>query len=1007
MAIKFCRPTATGSNNGTTWENAYTSLQAAHDACGAGDDVWMTEGVYSHTTTLDFDNTNNPDFIGGFSAALSGTDGTKEGRTVGARTTLNGAGNYQGISISGWAGDIDGIKFLNMHADGPGPAIDAVDNAGEVYIRNCEFNGCWNHGSGGAIQLVRCGTFRVYNTLFKDNWCNYVGGAVRLFDTTYQTFRSTYDGNHAGSTGGNDGGAISVNLKTSVALGCLFINNYARYGGAVCVENSSGWVSSFCTYEGNSVSVAGGGGAVYDKYSHTAVNSIFWGNTANGATNSIGHTGGGTLSVTYCVVEGGHAGTGNKTGNPMFVGTGDHPYELTSPTSSAIDAANSSASFYTSSDILERGRVDDPDVTNTGVGTIAYADIGAYEWQPPPEPLAIPGTKTFLYAGPGGYLREQDPTDDIELGGLEMSGGIDMNTNKITELAAATASGDMLSYGQSGASLSGLSITDSALNMFGQQITNVADATEAHHAINRAQLDQAIISGGTFKELLVHESQLDSTEGVLAASSLTMASQPASGDTITITDGTTTRTYGAASGGDVQYAIGATVADTMANLAAAIDGDGSSAWTSEFSTDLGAIDADGVVIVVEKDNDGTASKIYGVWTTPANIQVVDYTGEAEYTKKTTSNLPASSPASSNFGIRRTQANLTPGEMHYAENSDSIYGWDDDANQWNTFSGSASLADATAASGGGVKGKITVDSDYGLSVTTGTLSIDLASNRGLGFSSGELEIAENTSAGLEVTASGIGIDLAASNPALGFDGSGDLEALADTTAGIEKTASGLAVDLATTTPGLGFDGSGDLQAIVVATGGIEKAAGGLQVKIDDTPDTLDVDADGLKVVGLPSLFKIDGTAVSANVTGANLDELTGGGATTLHSHAGAGEATRVENSFTTGEDMGLGDPVYFDTTNNQVLKADAGSDTKYESIGVAKAIATSGNPVEVVTLGPADVLSGATAGTRYYLDNTGGLTTSIPAGQVWVCVVGFAVDADTLFVMPKVLHKQYA
>lgn len=60
MAIKFCRPTATGLNNGSTWENGYTSPQAAHNACGAGDDVWMTEGVYSHTAAVDFDNSNNP-----------------------------------------------------------------------------------------------------------------------------------------------------------------------------------------------------------------------------------------------------------------------------------------------------------------------------------------------------------------------------------------------------------------------------------------------------------------------------------------------------------------------------------------------------------------------------------------------------------------------------------------------------------------------------------------------------------------------------------------------------------------------------------------------------------------------------------------------------------------------------------------------------------------------------------------------------------------------------------
>jgi len=616
-------------------------------------------------------------------------------------------------------------------------------------------------------------------------------------------------------------------------------------------------------------------------------------------------------------------------------------------------------------------------------------------------------TRKFLYGGVNGYSREQDPADDIALGGLAMTGDITMATNQITGLTGGDASGEALAYGQTGASVSGLTVTTSALDMSSQQITNVADGTVSHHAVNLAQLQQAVITGGTIKELLLHESQLDNTEGVLAAAALTMAAQPVSGDTIILTDGTVTRTYGCVTGGDVQYALGATVADTMQNLATAITGDGTAVWGATFSTDLDSIDADGVVVIIEDDNDGTAPEIYGVWATQASCQIVDYTGETQYTKKTTDALPASDPAATNFGMRRTQASLAAGELHYVENNDTIYGWDDDADQWNQMSGSSSIPDATAASGGGIKGKITVDSDYGLAVNTGILTIDLATNRGLSFASGELQVAENTSAGIEVTASGIGIDLAATNPALGFDGSGDLQALADTTAGIEKTANGIAIDIASTNPGVGFDGSGDLEAKVVATGGIEKAAGGLQIKIDDTPDTLDVDTDGLKVVGVPSLFKVAGTAVSANVTAPNLDTLTGGGVTTLHSHAGSDEALRIENSYTAGENVTLGDPVYFDATNNQIAKADAGNDSKYEPIGIAKTTVTSTNPVEVVSLGPAAVLTGATAGARYYLNDTGGLTTTIPAGQKWVVVIGFAVNATTLFVMPRVLHKQFA
>jgi len=995
----FCRATATGSNNGTSWENAYTSLQAAYDAAGAAEQVWVTEGVIAHTAALDFDNTNNPNIYGGFSASLTGTDGSAATRAAGARTTLDGAGSYSGIVLNGWGGTLDGFKFLNMYLNGSGSAIQGTDSSGDVYLRNSEFDGCDSLGNGGAIALVRCGNFRIYDTTFVDCTAVSVGGAIRTFDTLIQTFRCLFDGNHSN----NDGGAINIDNAGGLARNTVFTGNSARYGGAVCVETGASWLSTSSTFADNTCTTASGGGAVYNKSTHNAVNSIFWGNEANGAAHQLNSA----TSVTYCVVEGGWSGTGNKTGNPQFVGSGDHPYALTSPTSSAIDAGNSSGLWYPTTDILGNSRYDDPAVTDTGAGTITYADIGAYEYTPPPPPASVPGLKKFLYGDDYGYLREQDPADGLELGGLALTGDISMDSNQIIGLSAASAAGEALAYGLPGASLSGLTVTDGPLHMSSQQVTNVADGTVSHNAVNLSQLEDAITLGRAWKELLLCARQTNNAQGILPAGVIYMAAQPVSGDTVTLTNGASTRTFGAGSGGDVQYTIGATVAATMQNLSDAIEADGT-AWVSDFDTSLESINADGVIYIIPFLSSGGESEIYGTWATQSNIQLVDYTGELDYTKKSSSNLPSSAPGATNFGFRRPAADLVPGEAHYVENADHIEAWDDDASVWNTVSGDASVSDATAASGGGVKGKITVDSDAGLSVVTGILSIDLATNKGLGFDgSNDLQGLADTTAGMEITSSGFAIDLAA-DKGLGFDGSGDLQGLADATAGMETTSSGFAIDIGATNPGLGFDGSGDLEIKAVSTGGVEKAAGGLQIKIDDTPDTLDVDADGLKVVGVPTLFKIAGTAVGATVTAVNLDDLTdGSNADSLHSHAGVNEAKAVENTFTATEDVTIGDPVYFDTAGNAVSKALANNDSKYEAIGVAKATILATNDVDVVSIGPADVLAGATAGDRYYLAAAGGLTTTIPGAGNWVVVMGFAHDANTLMVMPRTLHKRVA
>ncbi len=207
-------------------------------------------------------------------------------------------------------------------------------------------------------------------------------------------------------------------------------------------------------------------------------------------------------------------------------------------------------------------------------------------------------------------------------------------------------------------------------------------------------------------------------------------------------------------------------------------------------------------------------------------------------------------------------------------------------------------------------------------------------------------------------------------------------------------------------GLEFDANtaaGKLRAAVHATGGLERTATGLAVKIDDSPDTLDSGAGGLKVTGVPSLFKINGTATGATVTAANLGTLTdGSNADALHVHAAvaATEAPKVENTLTADEAIAAGDPVAFSTsTNDRVVKGLANSDAKSRIIGVARtAAASAGNPTEVVTAGPATgTLSGATVGTPYYLQAAGGVGTSLPGAGNRLVQVGIAKNATDLFV----------
>ena len=118
-----------------------------------------------------------------------------------------------------------------------------------------------------------------------------------------------------------------------------------------------------------------------------------------------------------------------------------------------------------------------------------------------------------------------------------------------------------------------------------------------------------------------------------------------------------------------------------------------------------------------------------------------------------------------------------------------------------------------------------------------------------------------------------------------------------------------------------------------------------------------------------------------------------------------DALRVANSYTAGENISIGDPVYLSAADT-VLKCDAdlgGGDKEGRVLGVARAAATTSNPVEIISLGPAPAVgSGWTVGAPVYLAVGGGLTQTKPTPSNLVCEVGYASDTDDLFVLKRLV-----
>jgi hypothetical protein len=519
-----------------------------------------------------------------------------------------------------------------------------------------------------------------------------------------------------------------------------------------------------------------------------------------------------------------------------------------------------------------------------------------------------------LFMSADGFSEEMSPTgDSMTLGGLTMSGAIAMGTNKVTGLGPGTAGTD---------------------------------------AVNLDQLNQAVISGGTVKEVVLSAAQLDNTQGILAAMLAFFANQPVSGDVVSITDGTVTRTYGAAAGGDVQYSIGATVADTMQNFATAVAGDGSAAWGAEFTTEFDEINSAGVVVITDDASTAAAQstlRMYGTFGTQADLQLVEYsdgtTPDDDYANNTSSTATTTDPTNGRVGFQRLAASLTDGEIHYTRLEDILYAWDDSDNVWQQMSGAGSVPTATSASGGGIQGKWTADSDKGLTITAGVGEVNIDAVT-IDFSGGGALQVTGLPALFEIAGTAVGATVTAPN----------LDTLTDTSnADALHSHTGTGVSLA----------HSDLSGV-----------------------TSDQHHPQLHTIASHS---------DTSATGAELDELTDGSQTTLHSHAGS---SGTEDDYNVDSAVAVADPVYWTSTGDRIAKSDAATLATTKPFGVAvSAQAVVGSPATVVSLGIASsVFVGATPGTRYYLASGGGLTATRPTGSGnRVIQMGFAKNATDLWV----------
>jgi hypothetical protein len=257
----FVKHDATGTNDGTSWADAFTDLQDALSTAIAGDQIWIASGTYSPDgptpDSSHFVVHTDVEIYGGFAGTeteLNQRDwiknttiisGDKNGDDVPGQFTSNRTDNAHHVLIVD-APDgtcvIDGLTF-----QGGMTRIDAL-NPNDADIP-------YNRWRGGAMYILTSAV--VNNCTFRDNY-GYQGTGLFAFsaspDDAISIENSKFESNNATTAG-----ACYISGWNSVTVNkSIFTNNEAASFGAGLVLGNSNSTVSECVFESNVSGSEGG-----------------------------------------------------------------------------------------------------------------------------------------------------------------------------------------------------------------------------------------------------------------------------------------------------------------------------------------------------------------------------------------------------------------------------------------------------------------------------------------------------------------------------------------------------------------------------------------------------------------------------------------------------------------------------------------------------------------------------------------------------------------------------
>jgi predicted outer membrane repeat protein len=327
--IIYVDGSASGSNNGSSWADAYNYLQDALAACSTGDEIRVAQGTYvpdhgAGSTSGDqqatFQLRTRVTIKGGYAGStellpdardistyesilsgdLDGDDGPVGDASDLCDDPNRDDNSYHIVTGSGTCGSavLDGFTITGASGGFYGGGM--YNDSGTPTVCNCTFRA--NAALEGAGMYNFKSSPIVTDCIFSMNCTKWWGaGMSNIRDSSPTITGCTFSGNYAGL----DGGGIYNYRSSTKVTDCTFSENSAEYGGGMANCRSSGVTVANSTFNENYGSLGGGG---MDNCEDSCLIV-----TACEFTKNTGNSGGGMCNanssptVTNCVFFGNEA----------------------------------------------------------------------------------------------------------------------------------------------------------------------------------------------------------------------------------------------------------------------------------------------------------------------------------------------------------------------------------------------------------------------------------------------------------------------------------------------------------------------------------------------------------------------------------------------------------------------------------------------------------------------------------------------------------------------------